>query len=110
MVNAPSPSCPRLRDTPGTLHNHDPLGHDRQPQPAADRRIHPNLARRFRHNGRTTRSLDETPSKQVNKHGLQNIACASRLGNDVHARCLHRLQPDPGPAWVPPSESRLYAS
>jgi transposase len=29
---------------PGTVPDHDPLGHDRHHDPAADRRIHPNLA------------------------------------------------------------------
>jgi hypothetical protein len=35
-----------VRDPPGTLRNHDPLGHDRQHEQKAYRRIHPNLARR----------------------------------------------------------------
>ena len=52
----------RLRDPPRTLHHHDPLVHDRQHEQAADQRIHPNLANRFHHNGRTNRSLDEMPS------------------------------------------------
>jgi transposase len=55
-------ACPRLRDPPRTLHHHDPLVHDRQHEQAADRRIHLNLANRNRHTGRTSRSLDETPS------------------------------------------------
>ena len=33
-----------LRSPPGTIPDHDPLGHDRQHDPAADRRIYPNLA------------------------------------------------------------------
>jgi len=61
-VDAASAVGPRLRDTPGTFPHHDPLDDDRQHEPAAHRRIHPNLARRPRRTGRTICDLDQMPS------------------------------------------------
>ncbi len=45
LAHAAPPACPRLRNPPGTFRHHDPLGDDRPDEPAAHRRIHPNLAR-----------------------------------------------------------------
>ena len=73
--------------TAASVRNHDPLGDDRQHEPAAHRRIHHNLARRPSAIRRTITDLDQMPSKVH----TGDIACAvgdvMALNDSSSTRC-----------------------